>query len=166
MVEQTRVRLPAVELDLARHTQFVVGRRRVILEQLPSARATDDDAGVAMPRREDSGAAGVEVKRRRVPAASEGVPDEDYVEFPALEAVRGVDYDLAEVTALEFDRHCGALIAMRNTNRNARRVKRNRPSPTLLVADRWLRVEEALCQVTERKDDLAVRLDDEPMRQF
>ena len=150
MLDQTRVRLPAVELDLARHTQLVLGRRRVILEQLPRAGAAYDDARMTVSRGEHRRAPGVEVECRRVTTTGERMPDENDIELASLKTVRGVDDDLAQVTPLQLHRDGRALVAMAHADCDARRMKGDGLARVLLVADGGLRVEETLHQSKSR----------------
>src|SRR4051794_38808396 len=93
MFEQTRVRLPPVELNLARHTQLVFGGWRVILEELRGTGAPDDHTGVTVAGRQDGGTSCVEVEGLGVAAAGERMPHYDDVELASLQAVGGVDDD-------------------------------------------------------------------------
>jgi hypothetical protein len=116
----------------------------MVVEELPGAGAADDDACVTVPGREDGGAAGIKMKGSGVAAAGKRVPDEDDVELATLEAVGGVDYDSGEAAALKLNRDSGALVPVRNADRDPIWFEVDASPAAPLIPNRWVRAEKVL----------------------
>jgi hypothetical protein len=84
MVEETRVGFPAVELGLVGNAELVLRGWWMVVKELASACAPDDDTCMAVPRGEHSCTSGVEVKCGRVTAPGQRVPHRWSLRRPTL----------------------------------------------------------------------------------